>query len=294
MTEYCIKVSNDNPIAIAMGGRYDGKGFSIVKKGSVKDEDDERDPLEQLDISDFVDGFRLMDFDKRMRIVDSIRKGVPSKYKNKFDDCTTFKLDAGQFVLAPAPNTERVYIAGKSGVGKTSLAVMYAREYMDMFPDRKIVLISTHTDEAAYSSFDIVQVPLDDSFIENPPSLDVLSESLVIFDDADNLTNKKLQDAVRAVNNDLIANGRKYGIHVVTLAHQLMDYSRTRHLLNEANRVVFFLGGSAYHNKRYLKVYAGLESHNIQKIMALKSRWVCLGLTIPNYYVSQHEIGLLG
>jgi hypothetical protein len=141
--------------------------------------------------------------------------------------------------------------------------------------------------------FNIIQIPLDDSFVASPPELDDLKDALVIFDDTDNLTSKKLSDAVKAVNNNLIANGRKYNIHVITMSHQLMDYSRTRHLLNEANRVVFFLGGSAYHNKRYLSVYAGLDKSQIHKILSLKSRWVCLGLTIPNYFISMHEIGLI-
>jgi hypothetical protein len=159
-----------------------------------------------------------------------------------------------------------------------------------MFPKRSVFLISTHEEEKAYKILPINQIALDETFLESPPTLTDLQQSLVVFDDTDNLQDKDLQRAVQALNNDLLANGRKYEIHVVTLAHQLMDYSRSRTLLNEANRVVFFNGGSAYHVQRYLKVYAGLQPKQIRRILDSKSRWTCMGLTIPNYVVTEHEV----
>jgi len=299
MDEYCVALNDSNPVAVVLGGRYDGRRVSIAKKDDYQSdaEEDERDPFEQLDINEFLSNLAMMDISDRMRVVRKLksREDTTSKYAKKYkESCKReLKLDAGQFVIMPTERTERVYIAGKSGVGKSTLASMYIREYTEMFPDRKVILISTHTEEKAYEMFNIIQIPLDDSFIANPPELNDLKDALVIFDDTDNLTSKKLSDAVKSVNNNLIANGRKYNIHVITMSHQLMDYSRTRHLLNEANRVIFFLGGSAYHNKRYLSVYAGLDKSQINRILALKSRWVCLGLTIPNYFISQHEVGLI-
>lgn len=297
MTDYCVKISNVKPIAVVMGGRYEGKKVSIVKNDGSATDDEERDPLEQLDITEFMENLAMMPIEQRLMIVKKLKskEDKTSKYRKRFDESCNkeFKIDSGEFIIYPTEETERVYIAGKSGTGKSSLASMYAREYREMFPERRLILISTHSEEKAYSAFDMTQIELDDDFISNPPTLDDLSESLVIFDDTDNLNSKKLQDAVKAVNNNLIANGRKYNIHCITMSHQLMDYSRTRHLLNEANRVVFFLGGSAYHNKRYMNVYAGLDKQQSAKVLGLKSRWVCLGLTLPNYYISQHEIGIL-
>ena len=299
MDEYCVAVNDTNPVAVCMGGRYDGKKVSIAKKDDYHsdEEEDERDPFEQLDINEFLENLAMMDVRDRMNVVRKLksREDKTSRYAKKYkDSCKReLKLDAGQFLILPTERTERVYIAGKSGVGKSTIASMYIREYTEMFPDRRVILVSTHSDEKAYEMFDITQIPLDDSFVEKPPELLDLQNALVIFDDCDNLTSKKLSDAVKAVNNNLIANGRKYDIHVITMSHQLMDYSRTRHLLNEANRVIFFLGGSAYHNKRYLSVYAGLDKSQINRVLSLKSRWVCLGLTMPNYFISQHEVGLI-
>jgi len=301
MSDYCVKISKENPIAVVMGGKYNDKKISIVKNLDAEDEDeneeDERDPLEQFDISEFVTNLAIMPIEQRMKIVKGLKskEDTTSKYSKRFkESCKKeFKIDSGEFLIYPTEKTERIFIAGKSESGKSWIASMYIREYREMFPDRKLILFSTHTDEKAYSAFDMVQIALDDEFIANPPTLDDLRDALIVFDDTDNMTDKKLQNTIKAVNDNLIANGRKYNIHCLTLAHQLMDYSRTRHLLNEANRVIFFIGSAPYHTKRYLKVYAGLGKEQIDKITKLKSRWVCLGLTLPNYYVSQHEIGVL-
>lgn len=293
MDEYCVKLSNADPIAAVCGGTYDNKHVSIVKGDESDDED--RDPFEQLDLSDFIEKFKLMDMEERYSIVEALKNGKPNKLSGRFkESCKkSLKIDSGKFIIMPTKITERVYISGKSGVGKSSLASMYINEYSNMFPKRQVYLISVHSGESAYQYHDINQIPLNEEFVENTPTLEELSNSLVIFDDADNLSDNKLVKAVKALNDNLISNGRKYNIHVISMSHQLMDYSKTRHLLNEANRVVLFLAGSKYHTQRYLKVYAGFDKDQIKKIMGLKSRWVCLGLTIPNYYVSEHECGII-
>lgn len=203
------------------------------------------------------------------------------------------KLPAGRFCILPTETPERLYIAGRSGSGKSVVTAMYAREYHEMYPTNRILLFSTHDGEHAYETLPMQQVDLDEAFIENPPSVQELADSLVIFDDVDNLQDKKLAKAVNALQADLLANGRKHGIYTCNLNHQLTDYSRTRHLLNEASRVVFFPGGTTYHIARYLKVYAGMNPRQIKRILTTTSRWVCLGLSVPNYVLSEHELYIL-
>jgi DNA replication protein DnaC len=143
MDEYCVAINDSNPVAVVLGGRYDGRKVSIAKKDDYQSdaEEDERDPLEQLDLSDFLQNFALMDVRDRLKIVRGLksREDKTSKYAKKYkESCKReLKLDAGQFVIMPTERTERVYIAGKSGVGKSTLASMYIREYNEMFPDRQ-------------------------------------------------------------------------------------------------------------------------------------------------------------
>lgn len=297
MSDYCVKIDDKNPVAVVCGGTYDGKIVSIVNE---TEPDTDRDPFEQLDIGEFVERFKLMDFDEREDIVNQLKgkKKLTKKgnmFMSKFEEsCSNkFHIDSGQFNILPSKNTERIFIAGASGSGKSTISSMYIHEYKIMFPKRKVYLFSTHDGEKAYQVHDIIQIKLDLKFVSKPPSLNDLKDSLCIFDDADNLQDKKVQNAINSLNSDLISNGRKYNIHVLSLAHQLMDYSRTRLLLIEANRVIFFLNSGKYHTQRYLKVYAGLDQKQIRTILSLRSRWVCLSSGIPNYYISQYEIGLL-
>lgn len=222
---------------------------------------------------------------------DSVSKRVAAAYKDRSK--YEYRLDCGKMVVLPSKDTERVFVAGKSGAGKSCFAASYIREYQEMFPDRKVFLFSVHDGEKAYAMLEHAAIVLDEGFLENPPGLDDLKNSLCVFDDCDALQNRKLMAAVDAVNLDLINNGRKYNITVLTLAHQLMEYKRTRGQLNEASRVVFFPQGSSYHNKRFLKEYGGLNSEWIKKILSERSRWVCLDTGLPNSYVTENAVVII-
>lgn len=302
MEDYCVKISNkhnNDSIAVVCGGSYDSKYINIIKDKNYKPNND-IDPFEQLDTSDFVKKYKLLNRIQQKKIVESLKNdenidhlipGIGNKYKNLCKN--SLKIDSGKFVILPNVKSERVFIAGASGVGKSCLTSMYIHEYKQLFPKREVYLFSTHENEKAYQHHNINQILLDEKFAAEKYNLTDLQNSLIIFDDCDNLQNSKLSSKITLLNNDLISNGRKYNIHVVTLSHQLMDYKRTRLLLTEANKVVFFLGSGKYHINRYLRVYCGFDNDQIKKILKLRSRWVCLGFTIPNYFISEHEIGIL-
>lgn len=200
-----------------------------------------------------------------------------------------FKIEGGEMVVLPAPRPERVYVAGASGLGKSCWAAMYMREFSVMHPDSRIILITTHEQERAYSFVPHIELMANAELVAEPPTVEELANSLVVFDDCDNISDKKIRDGVRRINDDLISNGRKYGIYVLTLQHQLMNYKETRGLLNEAQRIVIFLSSTIYHTKRYLKQYVGLDGDQIKKITGLHSRWIMLNLLPPMYVV--HQLG---
>ena len=253
--------------------------------------DDESGSSGEDDESGYVDARTLPS--RRGYRPDDIPPAVTRRVARAYEEKsrTEYRLDDGKMVVLPSkPETERTFVAGKSGSGKSWFAASYMREYLELYPDRKIYLFSTHEGEKAYSKIEHGQVALDEDFATNPPTLEDLAGSLCVFDDCDALQDKKLMAAVDALNLDLINNGRKYNIHVMTLAHQLMEYKRTRGQLNEANRVVFFPGGSAYHSQRYLKVYAGMTGDQIKRIMSEKTRWVCLDLRLPTSYVTENAV----
>jgi len=194
-----------------------------------------------------------------------------------------------KFMIYPAEN-ERVFIAAKSGAGKSSIASLYMYEYKNKFPENDILLYSPHDNDTCYHKNNFIKQNLEN--IDEDIDLNHISNSLIVFDDMDNLIDKQHQKKVNAYIHNILCNGRKYGISCVILAHSLMNYHETRTILNECQRVVFFTSGSKYHTTRFLKIYGGCDNETIKYITNVKSRWVCFSY-VPNYIITENEVKIL-
>lgn len=194
--------------------------------------------------------------------------------------------DEEQFVIYPKKTPERVYIVGPNGSGKSWQAGKYCETYNMLYPNNKIIMFSPHEKDEAYSRVKrLVIVNLSDPELVNEP-LDItrLSNKLIVFDDCDNHQDKKTKLWLDNLEKDIIMNGRKYGIYTLSIAHMMMNGASTRHKIAEAGRTIFFpSAGSTYHIKRYLQVYCGLSKDQIGQILNIKSRWVCISNTYPQY-----------
>ncbi len=203
------------------------------------------------------------------------------------------KTKKGETVIVlPSERSERAFIAGRAGMGKSTLAKMYMIEYEAMNPNNEIFLISRHAYDDVYDDVikGISHIVVSPEILDYKMELDDMRDSLVVFDDVDNLQDAKISKYVHQLVDDLISNGRKYNIFVLYLGHQLSNYSKTRNITNEANKVFFFPGGSTYHIKEFLIKKIGIDKMKAMKIMNLKSRWVCLSLMMPFHVI--HEGGV--
>lgn len=294
-------------VAIICGGEYDNKCIYIKNDDNKPERNlDDEDIYDIIDDDDFaMNKFKRFSVKDRLKLTKALQNHVEpldeylvpkynkisQKINNKLKK--EFELTCGTMIMLPSENTERIFVAGMSGSGKSTIAVLYAREYHCMFPKREIIIFTRHKGEEKYKLIKHREVAFDNELLLNPIDITLLSNSLCIFDDCDNIPDKNVNKNLRLLNNDLITNGRKYNIHVLTLQHQLMNYQETRNILNEANKVVFFKSSSKYHVNRYLKIYAGLDKEQIHKIMSLPSRWICLANQIPSYVLHEHGIFLL-
>lgn len=197
--------------------------------------------------------------------------------------------------VIPSSKSERIMVAGRAGLGKSVWAAMYATEYHDMFPDNHVYVFSRSSEDPAFDDldFDILGKVVDGNSEPVNNTMEEFEDSLVIFDDMDNLPDKKVRDSVHRLMADIMANGRKLNIYCLYLTHVIFNREQTKSAINEANKFVFFTGGNVVHNRKYLKENVGLNKETIDDILNTPSRWVCLNLLPPKYAVMEHEILLL-
>ena len=200
------------------------------------------------------------------------------------------KLSSGKFSVIPSTETERVLIAAKSGCGKSTWMAKYIIEYLIKFPKRRVIMFSRHVEDPAYAGLPVMYIPAKPDLADEELDLTDIKDSLVIFDDCDNLQDKKLTKYIDKLNGDIISNGRKYNIHTAWLCHMLFNGYKTRQLLLEANKVVFFQTGQNYHYSRYLREHVGVEKHRRDKILATKTRWVCMSLCMPVFVITENQV----
>jgi len=213
---------------------------------------------------------------------------------------THVKLPAGSnFNLIPSKNGKKRevwYIAGASGSGKSHIAKGVAERYMKQFPDRDVYLVSKLEEDETLDSIKgrkCIRLKVDKLAAEPIKDLDLLKDSLIIFDDYDTILGKDGK-AVHQLIDDIAIMGRHHNITMLCLTHYLTNYAKTRLLLTEATHIVVYPLSTGAHALNYLlKTYLGLEKEEISRIRKGGSRWVMLYKNYPNYCVMETEAFLL-
>ena len=187
---------------------------------------------------------------------------------------------------------EVLYITGQSGSGKSWYTAQYCLQYKALFPKRPIYLFSSLSDDKG--SLDLVKgikrVKLNQEFINDENiTMDELKESLVIFDDVDNLT-KQLKIKVWILMNSILQTGRHFKTSAIITYHLPSNSHETRLILNECSSITMFpstMGGKSL--KYMLDTYLGLDNKEIKRIKKIKSRWITVFKTYPKVILAQHE-----
>lgn len=200
--------------------------------------------------------------------------------------------DNGRLYPVPSGKPERIYISAPSGAGKSTVVANYMKEARKLRPDLKIFIFSRVKDDPAFSQIKkLSQVLLDEEFAtaDPPHSAEDLKDSLVIFDDYSQISDKTILKAVEKLRDDVLECGRHYNISCLVTSHIASNYSATRRIIQESSAFVFFpRAGSSYQTNRFLKLYVGLDPKTIDKIMKLPSRWVMINLFHPRYILHEH------
>lgn len=195
--------------------------------------------------------------------------------------------------------TQRIYVAGESGVGKTTVLIRYINEFHKKYPKSKILFFSSKMEDENIDKLKYVErVNITDDIVANPYKLtEICSNSspcLTVFDDIEDFQTKKITKEIDRLLNEILRNGRSYGIYCIYTHHQPSDYKATRNLIFEATHCCIFpkrSGKDAYNY--FMQNKLNLNKKIVDKINGLKSNYVFIKKNIPKCVIADKYILLV-
>lgn len=301
------------PIAIIKGGRDHNRILYLTDPQTMEEKEEIRiknDPTDMLDESFIRKQKKKMSIQDMRALRQSMRKErqpddselaqIYGRLIKESNDRSMkeFKIyDDG--IVQPLPQfnqTERCYIAGPTGSGKSYYVSKYLEQLKKVFPERTIYIFSDVKEDPVLDKIgDIVRVNLDEDALDMPPpSPEQLANSICVFDDIDSIQNKKMYAMIQALRDSLLRRGRHENISVIVTSHLMSNYKDTRIILNECNSITFFPRSGASDAIRYtLKKYGAMNKQQIDEVLNLPSRWVTLNKHYPMYVLYEKGIYLL-
>jgi hypothetical protein len=295
------------PLAIIRGGKQEGEIVyfdeknreGVLKIDNLFDYVPDKEIREQKKYMTTKEMLFLKDAFEKGYIKDEI-KDIYDKIKPNVEKQVSkhIKIHDGTFEIIPMIKENQVqkcFISGMSGSGKSTWIANYARNYKKLFNNNPIYVFSRHDEDAVIDSIKgVKRIKLNEEILEADIDIKDLKNSLIIMDDIDTISNKEISKLVAKLRDDLLENARHYNIYLCCVAHQILNYKSTRHLILESDIIVFFPRSGGYQIKRFLKEYMSLDRKQIDTLLKLPSRWVAINKnTYPNCFISENDIYIL-
>lgn len=279
---------NDTPPVALING--DTFVFIDENESSSESNDDKQELMEKIwdidSINSIADALMNgMSFDDIIDLFSSEEEGDEKSSMNEIKLQNDDKIE-----VVPTPTNERIIIGGPAGSGKSYWAAMYARLWQKLHPEGIIHIFVRQADDPAYEGIDFEEIVVNSDILGQDLGIFDFVDTLVIFDDMDNLQDKDVIDYIHKLLNDLMACGRKQNIYVMYVTHIFKNRFKTQVALNESNKIVFFNGMGDRGNVGVLKDYAQMSKEEVNRLINVKSRWCCLERKRPRYVV--HEKGI--
>ena len=278
MLTFCDN-GNKRPVAIIKGGEHNGRIIYL-------DETPEEDVSDILDSEDY----KMLSLDEKERIIKKVSEKMGEKKRGK-----KITIKKGEIQQIPNPDKrEIIYVSGPSGAGKSTYVGKYGLSYRKIFPENEIYVFSRLNEDQPIDVMEPNRILLDEEFVKDPIDLHELSNSFCIFDDALSIGTKDLSETVKKLMVELIEYGRKEKIYVAVTTHLLSNKAQTREILNECNSITFFPHAGSFHQISYtLDRYFGIPKKKTKDFMKIKSRWVTVYKTYPQYMIWEKGIMLM-
>lgn len=239
-----------------------------------------------------------------------VKRDVPIKYVDDEDSeipvgerLTRIRLNLKNETFFPSvtdffkrDQVDRIYVTGASGCGKSTWIRNYCSAFHIMYPQAKVLLFSSKTEDKLLDGVKYIErVRIDDDIVINQMKLSEISNkskpSLCIFDDIQDFPTPKINKEITRLRDEIMRNGRAYGIFSVFVWHEVCDYVRTKHMISECNKCVIFpkrCGAGTYDYLLTKKLY--LTPKNVKMINELKSNYVCISRGVLRLIISDKYI----
>lgn len=205
--------------------------------------------------------------------------------------------DGYRFQLGINKETERMigYIVGASGSGKSYFAKQFINEYHKAYPSRPIYVISALSEDPTLDSIKCLKrIKLTDAFVNDDLSSADFQDSLLIMDDTDTISQKKVRNKVNQIRDDVLSCGRHFNTSLLVTAHQPCRGNETKLILNESHFFTIFPLGLQGRAKSYLlETYLGLSKEQIHKLKQIDSRAITFVKNYPQVVLSEKTAYIL-
>src|SRR5690606_334372 len=102
-----------------------------------------------------------------------------------------------------------------------------------------ILLFSSKEKDKVLDDLPIERVRIDDDIFNNPYTLSEISSkskpSLAVFDDVQDFKSRKINIEIARLRDEIMRNGRSYGIYSLFIYHDPCDYKQTKSQIFESN-----------------------------------------------------------
>ncbi len=229
-----------------------------------------------------------------------INIAVKGESSREFDE---INLETNQeFQLTPRKDRDRdiIYVAGIQNVGKSYWIKNYIQAYRKTF--NKEIPIYFFSDLKTDKTLEEIEgefkrIPIDNSLITDPITMDDFEEVykkygrfLVIFDDVDNISDKKLNLSLYNLIRNLIHIGRHWGADILISTHTIADKNKTKDILNSCDSIVIFPFSITRTTRYAMKEYFDVDEKQLKEFKKLNSRWLVFTRGLPRMVISQRKV----
>jgi hypothetical protein len=202
------------------------------------------------------------------------------KFELDEEDQDNYQFQIIPFITKDKPRNV-LYTTGPSGSGKSYHTAGFIKEYNKLFPKKPVFIFSSLNDDKAFTGLkNINRVNLNSkNFTYTDIKIDDFKNSLVLFDDTDNISNENIKRQLKAIEDMIMDTGRHEKCFFIRTSHIPSNGRDTKHILLECHTVTIYPATLGDQSLKYLlQEKIGFSKMQIAKIKQLgeTSRWVTI------------------